>query len=68
MLAGAALMIALGFGLVSPVLPQFARSFDVTIAAASFVVSAFALARLVFAPAGHRVEPVQRHQVVVIKR
>lgn len=51
-LAGAALMIALGFGLVSPVLPQFARSFDVTIAAASFVVSAFALARLLFAPAG----------------
>lgn len=52
MLAGAALMIALGFGLVAPVLPQFARSFDVGIAAASFVVSVFALARLLFAPAG----------------
>src|SRR5690625_6061798 len=51
-LAGAALLIALGFGLVSPVLPQFARSFDVSVAAASFVVSAFALCRLLFAPAG----------------
>ncbi|HLV04528.1 MFS transporter [uncultured Georgenia sp.] len=51
-LAAAALLIALGYGLVSPVLPQFARSFDVSVAAASFVVSAFSLCRLVFAPAG----------------
>lgn len=51
-LATAALLIALGYGLVAPVLPQFARSFDVTLAAASFVVSAFALCRLLFAPAG----------------
>ena len=51
-LAGAALLIALGFGLVAPVLPQFASSFDVSVAAASFVVSAFSLARLLFAPAG----------------
>lgn len=51
-LAGAALLIALGYGLVAPVLPQFARDFDVTVAAASFVVSAFAICRLAFAPAG----------------
>ncbi len=51
-LAGAALLIALGYGLVAPVLPQFARSFDVSVAAASFVVSAFALTRLLLAPAG----------------
>ena len=51
-LAGAALLIALGFGLVAPVLPQFARSFDVSVAAASFIVSAFSLTRLLFAPAG----------------
>ncbi|MGC0272527.1 MFS transporter [Pseudactinotalea sp. Z1739] len=51
-LAGAALLIALGYGLVAPVLPQFARSFDVSVAAASFVVSVFSLARLLFAPAG----------------
>lgn len=48
----AAFVIALGFGLVAPVLPQFARSFDVGVAAASVIVSVFALMRLVFAPAG----------------
>lgn len=52
MLAGAALLIALGFGLVAPVLPQFAVSFDVSVTAATVVVSAFALTRLLFAPAG----------------
>ena len=51
-LAGAALLIALGYGIVAPVLPQFAQSFDVSVTAASFVVSAFSLARLLFAPAG----------------
>src|SRR5699024_8949607 len=35
-----------------PVLPQFAQSFDVSVTAASVVVSAFAFFRLVFAPAG----------------
>lgn len=51
-LVAAAFVIALGYGLISPVLPQFARSFDVGVAAASVVVSAFAFFRLVFAPAG----------------
>ncbi|MBK7720916.1 MAG: MFS transporter [Austwickia sp.] len=51
-LIAAALVIALGFGLITPVLPQYARSFDVGIAAASVIVSAFAFMRLVFAPAG----------------
>ncbi|MCY0905495.1 MFS transporter [Arthrobacter sp. H14-L1] len=49
-LIAAAFVIALGFGLVAPVLPQFARSFDVSVSAAAVVVSAFAFARLVFAP------------------
>lgn len=52
MLIASAFVIALGYGLVSPVLPAFARSFDVGVAAASLVVSAFAFFRLVFAPAG----------------
>lgn len=52
MLIAAALIIALGFGLVAPVLPQYARSFDVGVAAASIIVSAFAFMRLTFAPAG----------------
>ncbi|MBF6174880.1 MFS transporter [Nocardia blacklockiae] len=57
-LIGAAFIIALGFGLVAPVLPQYARSFGVGVAAASAIVSAFALMRLVFAPVSGRL--VQR--------
>ncbi len=58
MLIGAAFIIALGFGLVAPVLPQYARSFGVGVAAASAIVSAFALMRLLFAPVSGRL--VQR--------
>jgi MFS transporter, ACDE family, multidrug resistance protein len=43
-------VIALGYGVVSPVLPQYARNFGVTISAATFVITAFALMRLCFAP------------------
>ncbi|WP_138997483.1 MFS transporter [Rhodococcus zopfii] len=50
-LVSASFVIALGFGLVAPALPQFARSFDVGITAATVVVSAFAAMRLAFAPA-----------------
>ncbi|HET6668539.1 MAG TPA: MFS transporter, partial [Intrasporangium sp.] len=51
-LVGAAFVIAIGYGIVSPVLPAYARSFDVGVAAASVIVSAFAFFRLVFAPVG----------------
>ena len=51
-LIAAAFVIAIGFGLVAPILPQFAQSFDVGVTAASVIVSAFALTRLLFAPAG----------------
>ncbi|QIS22183.1 MFS transporter [Nocardia terpenica] len=54
MLLGAEFLIAVGFGLVAPVLPQYARSFGVGVAAASAIVSAFALMRLVFAPVSGR--------------
>lgn len=57
-LVGGSFVIALGFGLVAPVLPQFARSFGVGVAAASAIVSAFALMRLLFAPFSGRL--VQR--------
>jgi MFS family permease len=50
-LVAANFVIAAGFGLVAPALPTFARSFHVSVTAASVVVSAFAVARLVFAPA-----------------
>ena len=51
-LVAAAFAVAIGYGLVAPVLPQYAQSFDVSVTAASVVVSAFAFFRLVFAPAG----------------
>ncbi|HEY7593327.1 MAG TPA: MFS transporter [Actinophytocola sp.] len=53
-LVAANFVIAAGFGLVAPALPTFARSFDVSVTAASVVISAFAVARLVFAPASGR--------------
>jgi MFS family permease len=43
-------VIAIGYGIVAPALPTFARSFDVSVTAASIVVSAFAFMRLAFAP------------------
>ncbi|MGL5929499.1 MAG: MFS transporter [Dermatophilaceae bacterium] len=53
-LIAAAFVIAIGFGLITPVLPQFAQSFDVGATASSVVVSVFAFFRLVFAPGGGR--------------
>ena len=53
-LIASAFVIALGFGLILPVLPQFAQSFGVGATASSIVVSAFAFFRLLFAPAGGR--------------
>jgi MFS family permease len=49
-LTGVAFMVALGFGLVAPALPLFAREFGVGKAAAGAVVSAFALMRIAMAP------------------
>ncbi len=53
-LIAAAFVIAVGYGLITPVLPTFAQSFGVGAFASSVVVSAFAFFRLVFAPAGGR--------------
>lgn len=50
-LIAASFVIALGFGIVSPALPQFATEFGVGVFAASAVISTFAMMRLVFAPA-----------------
>jgi DHA1 family multidrug resistance protein-like MFS transporter len=45
--------VALGYGIVAPGIPAFARQFGVGVAAAASVISAFALMRVVFAlPAG----------------
>lgn len=45
-----ALLVAIGFGVLVPVLPVFARSFKVTSFQVGAVVSAFALARLLMGP------------------
>ncbi|MFC7343082.1 MFS transporter [Saccharopolyspora griseoalba] len=47
-------IVAVGMGIVSPALPAFATSFDVGVTAASFIISAFALMRLLFAPVSGR--------------
>ncbi len=49
-LLGASTIIALGFGIVAPVLPLFAQSLALTPVLASAVISVFALMRLCFAP------------------
>ncbi|NUS42104.1 MAG: MFS transporter [Mycobacteriaceae bacterium] len=53
-LVAASFLIAIGFGLIGPALPEFAQSFDVGITAAAVVVSAFAFVRLLFAPVSGR--------------
>ncbi|GAB3284545.1 MFS transporter [Sinomonas notoginsengisoli] len=66
-LVAAAFVIAVGFGLVAPVLPQLATSFGVGATAASVIVSAFALARLTLAPtAGSLVDRLGERPVYVI--
>ena len=54
MLGAVAVAVAVGFGVVAPAIPVFAREFGVSRTAAGAVISAFALARLVFAPVGGR--------------
>lgn len=46
-MAGVALCVALGFGIVAPAIPLFARQFGVSATAAGAVVSAFALMRFI---------------------
>lgn len=45
-----ALFVAIGFGVMVPVLPVFARSFEVSSFQVGAVISAFALARLLMSP------------------
>lgn len=56
-LVAVAFFVALGFGIVAPALPVFARDFGVGRASAAAVISAFAVMRIVFAlPAGKLVD------------
>jgi MFS family permease len=49
-LTAVAFCVAIGFGILAPSLPIFAKTFDVTALQASAVISVFALMRFVFAP------------------
>ena len=53
-LIAAAFIIAIGFGIITPVLPQYAKSFGVGAFGVSAVVSIFGLARLLLAPLSGR--------------
>jgi MFS family permease len=57
--------VALGYGIVAPAIPEFARQFGVSTAEAASVVSAFALVRVVGAlPAGRLVDRFGEHSVM----
>jgi MFS transporter, DHA1 family, multidrug resistance protein len=57
--------VALGYGIVAPAIPAFARQFGVSTAAAASVISAFALMRVVGAlPAGRLVDRFGEHRVM----
>jgi MFS transporter, DHA1 family, multidrug resistance protein len=56
-LTAVAFTVALGFGIVAPAIPAFARQFGVSVAAAASVISVFALMRVIGAlPAGRLVD------------
>ena len=56
-LSAVSFTVALGYGIVAPAIPAFARQFDVSVAAAASVISAFALMRVIGAlPAGRLVD------------
>jgi MFS transporter, DHA1 family, multidrug resistance protein len=57
LLSAVSFTVALGYGIVAPAIPAFARQFGVSVAAAATVISAFALMRVAFAmPAGRLVD------------
>jgi MFS transporter, DHA1 family, multidrug resistance protein len=65
-LAAVSFTVALGYGIVAPAIPEFARQFGVSDAAAASVVSAFALMRVAAAlPAGRVVDRFGEHAVMV---
>jgi MFS family permease len=66
-MAGVALCVALGFGVVAPAIPLFARQFGVDATAAGAVVSAFALMRLISGPvAGRLVDRIGERTALMV--
>ena len=65
-LSAVAFCVALGFGILAPAIPGFAKSFDVTATQAASVISVFALLRLVGAvPAGWLVDRIGERSVLI---
>ncbi len=66
LLVFANVVVALGYGVVAPVLPHYARHFGVSISAATFVITAFAMMRLIGAtPAGLLVQRLGERRVYI---
>ena len=66
LLVSANVVVALGYGVVAPVLPAYARHFGVSITAATFVISAVAGMRLIGAPpAGLLVQRLGERRVYI---
>ena len=66
-LSAVSFTVALGYGIVAPAIPAFAREFGVGVAAAASVISAFALMRVAFAlPAGRLVDRFGSRRVMAI--
>jgi MFS transporter, DHA1 family, multidrug resistance protein len=64
-LSSVSFTVALGYGIVAPAIPAFARQFGVSIAAAGGVISAFAVMRIVGAvPAGRCVDRFGEHRTM----
>jgi MFS transporter, DHA1 family, multidrug resistance protein len=66
-LSAVSFTVALGYGIVAPAIPAFARQFGVSVAAAASVISAFALMRVAFAlPAGRLVDRFGSRRVMAV--
>jgi len=65
-LSAVAFCVALGFGILAPAIPVFAKSFGVTATQASAVISVFAFMRLIGAvPAGWLVDRIGERSVLI---
>ena len=66
-LSSVSFTVALGYGIVAPGIPEFARQFGVSTAAAASVISAFALMRIVGAlPSGRLVDRLGERKMIAI--
>ncbi len=66
-LSSVSFTVALGYGIVAPGIPGFARQFGVSTAAAASVISAFALMRIIGAlPSGRLVDRIGERKMIAI--